>query len=239
VVELGDAAVRKLTLATASAPVVTVEPDWRDRLLASISDPSLALVLMMIGFYGLLFEFMNPGYVAPGVIGGVCLLLAMWGLQMLPINHAALALIVLGVALFVAEAFVPSFGVLGLGGVAALGFGALLLIDRDVPGLAIPLPLVAGVTLMSAAFVVGVAGMAVRARRRPIVTGTARLVGVAGEILEFGDGRGWAEVEGERWQVRAGEALTPGQPVRVASVEGLVLEVRPLGPETGLKGVPP
>jgi len=122
-----------LTLHTAKADVVVLEPGWRDKLLAAISDPSLALVLMMVGVYGLLFEFMNPGFVAPGVIGGVCLLLALWGLQMLPINYAGLALIVLGIAFFVGEAFVPSYGTLGIGGVAAFAFGAVLrrAVDRQ------------------------------------------------------------------------------------------------------------
>ena len=147
VVPLGDARGTVVTLATAQAAVVAVEPDWRGRLLAVISDPSLALMLMMIGVYGLLFEFMNPGFVAPGVIGGVCLLLALWGLQMLPINYAGLALILLGIGFFVAEAFVPSYGVLGLGGIAAFAFGALLLIDSELPGFGIPLSLIGGLAL--------------------------------------------------------------------------------------------
>jgi membrane-bound serine protease (ClpP class) len=110
VVPLGDARAGSAGLATAGAPVVALEPDWRGRLLAAISDPSLALVLLMIGVYGLLFEFMSPGAVAPGVIGGLCLLLALWGLQMLPINLAGLALILLGIVFFAAEAVVPSYG---------------------------------------------------------------------------------------------------------------------------------
>jgi len=217
-----------LTLHTAKAAVVVLEPDWRDKLLAAISDPSLALVLMMVGVYGLLFEFMNPGFVAPGVIGGVCLLLALWGLQMLPINYAGLALIVLGIAFFVGEAFVPSYGTLGLGGVAAFAFGALLLIDSDTPGLAIPWPLIAGVTAVSAAVVIGVAGMAARARRRPVVSGTAAtLVGASGTVIEFAGDHGWADVNGERWRVRAPQPLQPGQRVRVTRVDSLTLDVRP------------
>ncbi len=198
-----------VTLATKHAAVVALEPDWRDRLLAVISDPSLALVLMMIGIYGLIFEFMNPGYVAPGVVGGVCLLLALWGLQMLPINYAGLALILLGVTFFVAEAFVPSYGVLGLGGVAAFVFGALLLIDSDTPGFGIPLPLIGAVALVSAALVAGVVGMAAKARRRPVVSGAPTLLGTLGEVIEFGGGEGWAAVNGERWRVRAREPLHP------------------------------
>lgn len=239
VVKMGDTGGRTVTLATKQAPVVALAPDWRAHLLAVISNPSLALLLMMLGIYGLVFEFLNPGFVAPGVIGGVCLLLALWGLQMLPINYAGLALILLGVALFVAEAFMPSFGVLGIGGVAAFGFGALLLIDADVPGFGIPLPLIGAVTLVSAAFVIGVAGMAVKARRRPVVSGIERIVGMQGEVIEFDGGQGWARVDGERWQVRADEALSPGQQVRVTRIDGLTLEVRTLGLHTTPQGATP
>ena len=218
-----------LTLHTANAKVVALEPDWRDKLLTVISDPSLALVLMMVGVYGLLFEFMNPGYVAPGVIGGVALLLALWGLQMLPINYAGLGLILLGIAFFVAEAFVPSYGVLGIGGVAAFAFGAVLLVDSEAPGFAIPWPLIAAVTALSATFIVGVAGMAARARKRPVVSGAAALLGVGGTVIEFAGGDGWADVSGERWRVRASQTLQPGQRVRVTRVDGLTLEVSPAG----------
>jgi membrane-bound serine protease (ClpP class) len=227
VVPLGDARAGSVTLATARAPVLTLEPDWRGRLLAVISDPSLALVLMMIGVYGLLFEFMNPGFVAPGVIGGVCLLLALWGLQMLPINYAGLGLILLGIAFFVAEVFVPSYGALGLGGIAAFAFGALLLIDGDVPGFGVPRALIAGLAVVSAAVVLGIAGMAAKARRRPVVSGAQRMIGAAGIVLECDGREGWATVDGERWQVRGAAALHPGQQVRVTRVDGLTLEVDP------------
>ncbi|HWK82121.1 MAG TPA: NfeD family protein, partial [Caldimonas sp.] len=169
--------------------------------------------------------FMNPGFVAPGVIGGVCLLLALWGLQMLPINYAGLGLILLGIAFFVAEAFVPSYGALGIGGVAAFAFGALLLIDSDAPGFGIPLSLIGAVALVSAAFIVGVAGMAAKARRRPVVSGVPRMIGAAGEVIEFAAGEGWAAVDGERWKVRAAQPLHPGERVRVTRVDGLTLEV--------------
>ena len=133
-----------------SAAVVTLEPDWRDRLLAVISDPSLALMLLMIGVYGLLFEFMNPGYVAPGVIGGVSCCWRCGGCRCCPSTTPGLALILLGIAFFVAEAFVPSYGVLGIGGIAAFAFGALLLIDSDLPGFGIPWPLIGALALVSA-----------------------------------------------------------------------------------------
>ncbi|HEU5297729.1 MAG TPA: nodulation protein NfeD, partial [Burkholderiaceae bacterium] len=228
-----------LTLATAKAPVVTLESDWRDKLLTVISDPSLALVLMMVGVYGLLFEFMNPGYVAPGVIGGVCLLLAMWGLQMLPINYAGLALILLGIVFFVAEAFVPSYGALGIGGVAAFAFGALLLIDSEIPGFGIPWPVVAAVAVVSGATIVGVAGMAARARRRPVVGSAASLlIGAGGTVIEFTGGEGWAQVNGERWRVRSAQPLQPGERVRVMRVEHLTLDVSPAAEATPLQGAP-
>lgn len=230
VVPLGDAQGRSVTLATAAAPVLMLEPDWRGRVLAVISDPSLALVLMMIGVYGLLFEFMNPGFVAPGVIGGVCLLLALWGLQMLPINYAGLGLILLGIAFFVAEVFVPSYGALGIGGTAAFVFGALLLIDSEAAGFGIPVSLIAGLALVSAAFIVGIVGMAAKARRRPVVSGVPQMIGAAGEVLEWNGRQGWAEVDGERWQVRADIALHPGQRVHVTRVDGLTLEVAPAAP---------
>ena len=224
---VGASGAGSVTLATAQATVMTLEPGWRGRLLAVIGDPSLVLMLMMVGAYGLLFEFMNPGFVAPGVIGGVCLLLALWGLQLLPVNYAGLGLLLLGMAFFVAEAFVPSYGALGIGGVAAFGLGALLLIDSDAPGFGIPLSLIGAVSLASAAFVIGVVGMAAKARRRPVVSGTLRLIGVSGEVIEFSGGEGWATVDGERWKVHAEAPLQPGQCVRVTGVDSLTLNVTP------------
>jgi membrane-bound serine protease (ClpP class) len=192
----------------------------------------------MLGVYGLLFEFMNPGYVLPGVIGGVALLLALWGLQMLPVNYAGVGLILLGIAFFVAEAFVPSYGALGIGGIAAFAFGALLLIDSDVPGFGIPLALIGTVTLVSAAFVIGIAGMAARARRRPVVSGAPHMIGASGEVIECTGEEGWAEVDGERWRVRGAEPLRAGESVRVTRVDGLTLEVSTMAEAPTTQGVP-
>jgi len=164
-------------------------------------------------------------------------LLALWGLQMLPVNYAGLALILLGVAFFVAEAFVPSFGALGIGGVVAFALGALLLIDSDLPGFAIPWPLIGALALVSAAIVIGIASMAAKARRRPVVSGAPRMIGALGEVIEFKSGHGWAEVEGERWQVRAAQQMHTGQRVRVTRVDGLTLEVSPLPESTSTQGV--
>ena len=212
-------------LATRGAHVIAFDEDWRSRLLSVIADPSMALILMLIGIYGLLFEFANPGFVLPGVVGAISLLLALFALQMLPVNYAGLGLILLGVAFLVAEAFLPSFGVLGLGGIAAFAFGALLLIDSDAAGFGVPLALVALLTAVSAVFVFCVAAMAAKARRRPQVSGTAALLGASGELLEFAAGEGWALVQGENWKVRGPVELRAGHAVRVKRVQGLTLEV--------------
>jgi membrane-bound serine protease (ClpP class) len=237
VIAMGGASAGSVKLATASAAVLTLEPDWRGRLLAVISEPSLVLMLMMLGVYGLLFEFMNPGFVVPGVVGGVALLLALWGLQMLPVNYAGVGLILLGIAFFVAEAFVPSYGALGIGGVAAFAFGALLLIDSDVPGFGIPLSLIGAVALVSAGFVVGLAGMAAKARRRPVVSGASHMLGASGEVIECAGQEGWALVEGERWKVRAAQPLHSGERVRVTRVDGLTLEVSKAAEAPATQGV--
>jgi membrane-bound serine protease (ClpP class) len=203
-------AAHTVRLATARAPVSTLAPDARERLLAAISDPSIALLLMLVGIYGLLFEFMSPGALVPGILGGVCLLLALWGLQMLPLNFAGLALLLLGIAFFVGEALVPSHGALGAGGVAAFALGALMLVDSSAPALRVPLAVVGGLSALAAAFVLAVVSMATRARRRPVVSGTQALVGATARVIEAQGGEGWAELAGERWRVR--QATVAGAP---------------------------
>jgi len=212
-------------LNTRGAPVVAFDADWRSRLLSVITEPSLALLLMLVGIYGLLFEFSNPGFVLPGVVGGICLLLALFALQMLPVNYAGLALILLGIGFLVAEAFVPSFGALGIGGIVAFATGAVLLFDSDSPAFGIPPALIVATTVASAAFVLVVAGMAAKARRRPLASGTSALLGATGELLEFSRGEGWAMVRGEHWRVSGADMLQPGARVRVAGLHGLTLEV--------------
>ncbi len=214
-------------LQTRDAPQVAFEEDWRSHLLSVITNPSLALLLMMVGVYGLVFEFSNPGMVAPGVIGAICLVLALFALQMLPVNYAGLALILLGIAFLVAEAFLPSFGVLGLGGIVAFAFGCVMLIDSESPGWGVPLPLVGGLALLTAAFILLVVGMAAKARRRPVVTGPQTLVGAGGELVEYSGGQGWALVQGEHWKVRGPAQLQVGDRVLVSSLRDGVLDVVP------------
>jgi len=214
-------------LATRGLGQQAVLPDWRQRLLSVIANPSFALILMMIGIYGLMFEFSSPGFGVAGVTGAICLLLALFGLQMLPVNYAGLALILLGMALFAAELLTPAFGVLGVGGAVAFIAGGLLLFDREVPGLGLPLPLIFGLAASSAALVLLGGGMALRARRRPVVSGQEEMVGATAQVLAVGEDGAWALVHGERWKVQGPQTLRPGQRVRVVAVNGLTLEVRP------------
>ena len=214
------------TLTTADASVNAVEPDWRTQLLMVITDPSIAVILMMIGIYGLIFEFMNPGFVLPGVAGGICLLIGLYALQLLPINYAGVALILLGLAFIVAEAFVPSFGALGLGGIAALAIGMVILIDPETaPGFDIPLPFIVGFTLMMGTAVFATAYLAVRARRQPVVSGREDMQGADGVILGDFEGEGWARVKGEMWRVKSAVPLKEGERVRVVGIAGLTLTV--------------
>jgi membrane-bound serine protease (ClpP class) len=221
-------------LRAADAPIVDYQPDWRVKLLAVITDPSIALLLLAIGIYGLLFEFMSPGMVLPGVLGGICLLLALYALQLLPVNYAGLALIVLGIAFMVTEAFLPSFGVIGFGGVAAFVIGAVILIDTEMPGFGIPPGLIVAVGVLSALLIGGLAGIALRTRRRTAVTGENELIGRVAEVLDDTSGEGWARIHGETWRVVSRTPLRRGQKVRVLARNGLVLEVAPIGNnETG------
>ena len=216
---------KKANLQTASAPVIEVEVDWRTRFLSVITNPSVAYLLILVGIYALIFEFMNPGLVLPGVTGTIALLLAAYALQMLPVNYAGLALIVLGIGFMVAEAFLPAFGSLGIGGLISFIIGSIILIDTDLPGFEIPYTLIGGVAAASAAFLIFVVGMLLRARRRPVVSGREHMIGASGEALEDFDGEGWARVRGETWRVRSHAPVRRGQRLRVAAIDGLVLTV--------------
>jgi len=223
-------AVGERTLATADTVAERIEPDWKSRFLAVITEPSVALILMMLGVYGLFFEFSNPGFVLPGVVGAICLFIALFALNMLPVNYAGLLLILLGIGFLVAEAFFPSYGSLGVGGIVAFVIGAVMLIDTEVPGFGIPYWLIGAIALISAAFVFLVGGLAVRSHRRPIVTGPEELIGSLGVALEDVQNEGWARVHSEQWRVRSAVPLKRGQNVRITGRDGLVLTVAPLEP---------
>ena len=216
------------TLATANAVVETFEPNWRLRLLGVISNPEVVLILGLIGLYGLMYEGWNPGAIVPGVVGAICLLLAAYGLQVLPVNYAGLALIVVGIGLIVAEAYAPSFGALGIGGIAAFVFGAIIMFDTDVPGYGISYTFVIGIAVVFAALVLWLVGYLLRLRRRGAVSGRGSIIGGVAKALEdfTGDGKVW--LEGEAWHARSAAAITKDQDVVVRAMDGLVLVVEPL-----------
>ena len=212
---------------TAKAPVVEVEVGWRTKVLGVITNPSVAYLLVLVGIYALIFEFMNPGMILPGVTGAICLVIAMYAFNLLPVNYAGLALIGLGIIFMIAEAFLPSFGALGAGGLIAFVIGSIILIDEesDLPAFEIPIALIAGVAVVSAAFFFFVIGMAVRNRKRPVVSGKEAMLGASGEALEDFEREGWARVQSEIWRVRAGRPVHKGQRLRVTGMQGLTLTV--------------
>jgi membrane-bound serine protease (ClpP class) len=220
-------AAAEATLALAGAAVVTVERNWKERLLAAIADPNIALILMMLGVYGLLFEFYTPGFGVAGIVGAICLLLALYALAMLPINATGALLILLGVALMATEAFVPSFGAFGIGGIVAFVAGSLMLIDADVPGLEISLAFVMPLAAVSALLLAGIGAFALRARRRPAVSGIEAMAGGTVEALEDFEHEGWVQAFGERWKARSESPLKRGARARIVAVEGLTLVVQP------------
>lgn len=225
-----DLSGEKVTLSTRSLTLERIEQDWRTRLLAVVADPNIAYILMLIGFYGLILEFTTPGTIVAGVVGAISLLLALFAFQVLPINYAGLALILLGITFMLAEALLPGVGALGIGGIAAFVIGSIMLIDTDMPDYGISIPLIATFTLMSAGFFILVFGMVLKSRKKPVVSGIEQLVHSTGEVLEGFDQEGWVRVHGERWRARTSTPLLPGQRIKVTSMQGLLLEVEPFQP---------
>jgi membrane-bound serine protease (ClpP class) len=219
----------KVRLALAGAQVQTVLPDWRTGVLGVLSNPTVALVLMMLGIYGLFIEVVHPGAAVPGVAGGICLLLGLYALHLLPVNWAGVGLILLGAALMIAEVFLPTFGVVGIGGIVALVVGGMMLINGDAGAAAIPFPFLVGVAAVSAALIFGIGSFAMRARRRPVVSGREGLIGEQGVVTSVDEQGAWARVQGASWRVRGREPLAAGTAVRVEKVDGLTLEVSVAG----------
>jgi membrane-bound serine protease (ClpP class) len=216
---------QSVTLRTAQAQVVERRPDWQEQFLSVITHPNVVYVLLLIGFYGLVFEFLNPGVVFSGVIGAVALVLALYGLNWLPVNWAGLLLIGLGLAFMVAEAYQPSFGLLGLGGVASLATGSVLLLDIQAPGYGIDGSLIVAMTLLSLVLVIGVAWMAAKALRQRQVSGREGLLGETVVALEDFEQSGSVLAQGEHWQAQADSPVSKGQKLNVAGLDGLVLKV--------------
>jgi membrane-bound serine protease (ClpP class) len=221
----------EITLATAGLEVVVELPDWRSELLAIITNPNVAYMLMLLGVYGIFFELANPGAIVPGVIGAIALVLALYAFHVLPVNYAGVALILIGMAFMVGEMFMPSFGALGIGGLAAFIAGSVILLDTELEAFSLSLPLIVGLALASAAFTMMVTGLALRQRRKPVVSGRELLIGSVGEALEPFTGDGAVRVMGERWQAHSRVPVVAGQPVRVTAIDGLQLEIEPLDKE--------
>lgn len=220
--EAGDVVIQSEALT-----VERVEPDWRTELLSVITSPTVAYMLLLAGIYGLIFEGYNPGAILPGVVGAICILLALYAFQVLPVNYAGLALIVLGILLMIGEVFMPSFGALGLGGIVAFVVGSIILMDTDVPGFGIPAALIGSVALLGGSAVMAIIWFAVRARNQPIVSGREDMIGAAAVALDDFAGSGHVRAHGERWNAESAVPVRRGQSLRITDMHGLVLTVEP------------
>lgn len=214
---------RSVTLDTQALTIVRIKPDWRSRLLSVITDPNIAYILMLVGIYGLVIEFSNPGAILPGVIGSICLLLALYAFQVLPINYAGLALVGIGLGFIVSEMFITSGGILGIGGVVAFVIGSIILFDDRY--LAVSLPLIGGVAAIAAGFLLWVIRRLSTIRHKQVVSGLENLIGQVAEVIHDFTGEGRVRVEGESWLAESTVPLTAGQKVRIKEVQHLVLKV--------------
>ena len=214
-------------LATRDLTVVRMKPDWRTQLLAVITNPTVAYGLMVIGIWGLLLEGYNPGAVLPGVVGSICLLIALFAFQILSVNYAGLALVAVGTAMIIAEFFFPTYGSLGIGGVIAFVVGSLILFDTDEPGLGVGRPLIAAIATVGALMVAFIVYMATRAMRHPVATGAQGMIGASAEVVADFSGKGKVRYGGELWNARSDRPLRAGDEARIVKVEGLTLWVEP------------
>ena len=218
---------REVMLATAGLTVTALAPDWRNRILAVLTEPTVAYLLLLVGLYGLVLEGYSPGAILPGVVGAISLLLALYALQVLPVNYAGVALIALGVILMAVEFAMPSFGALGIGGLVALVAGSLILFDVDVPGYGVPGRLIIGIATASGLAFMGLVWLAMRARGRPVTAGVANLTGQLAIALGDFEGRGRVQIRGEVWQAESTAPVHRGEQVRVLAMDGLLLRVAP------------
>ncbi len=217
---------REIALNTSGLETRTIEPDWRVKLLSILTNPNIAFILMLIGVYGLIFEFANPGGIGPGVVGVVCLLLGLYALNVLPLNYAGLGLLLFSIALMVAEAFAPSFGILGIGGLVAFVIASTMLFDRDIPGFGISWPVIFIAATVTGMFMIFILGYALKARRLPVTTGMEGWIGKEGVVLDWARWNGHVRVGGERWKATGDENFAPGERVVIRDHrEGLVLVV--------------
>ncbi len=211
---------------TSQLSLKIVAPDWRSKLLSVLTNPNIAYILMLLGIYGLFFELMNPGSVVPGVIGGICLILALFAFQVLPVNYAGLLLILLGYAFMIAEGFVPSFGILGIGGVISFIIGSIILLDTDLPQYQISKTLILSIGIISIGFFIFIINWAIKSHKMPKITGIEGIIGEIGECVESVPLR--IHVHGENWKAQANQIIEVGQTVQVTAIHGLELTVTPI-----------
>jgi len=219
---------RPQRLATAALETVLVKPDWRTALLAVVTNPNIALIFMLIGVYGLIFEFLSPGAIAPGLIGAISLVVALYGFSLLPISYAGVALVLLGIGLMLAEAHIGAFGAIGVGGIVAFVIGAIMMFPSGTPGLELSPAVIAAAATVSVCLLAMALSMLVRSRKRRIITGREALIGAEGEAVTWQNGEGRIRIAGEIWRARASGPLQPGARVKVMAREGLVLIVEPI-----------
>lgn len=220
---------RSVILDTEALILERIKPDWRSRLLSVITDPNIAYVLMLVGIYGLIIEFSHPGAILPGVIGSICLLLALYAFQVLPINYAGLALVVIGLGFIVSEIFVTSGGILGLGGVVAFVLGSIILFNDEY--LAVSLPLIGGVAAVAAGFLLWIVRRLSTIRHKQVVSGLEYLIGQVAEVIHDFSDKGRVRIEGESWIAKSSTPLLAGQKVRIRDVDHLVLQVDAIDPK--------
>ena len=222
---------RILTLETDALIIERIKPDWRSSLLAIITNPNIAYVLMLVGIYGLILEFSNPGIILPGVVGTICLLMSLYAFQVLPINYAGLALLGIGLAFIIAEMFVSSGGILGVGGVVAFTVGSIMLFDDEY--IAVSIPLIGGTALVAGGFMLWILKKFSTLRHRQVVSGAEYMIGRSGTVIEGFSGRGRVEIDGESWLAESQEPLSAGQAIRVDAIDKLVLKVEPADNTSG------
>ncbi len=217
------------TLDTAGAPVIEMPPKLRTQLLSFISDPNVAFILLTIGIYGLILEFYNPGTMIPGTIGVICLIAALFALNIIPVNATGIILLLVGLAFMASEAFVPSFGILGIGGFIAFLFGATIMFETpDMPGMALDLGVIWGIGVLGAMIMGLVIWLTVKSIRKKVSTGTESMVGQHAKVVEWSKDKGRVHIQGENWQARSSEPfdLTKEDTVLVSAVDGLTLIIR-------------
>jgi membrane-bound serine protease (ClpP class) len=222
-----QAAGQEITLDTRGLAVRNIAPDWRTRVLSILTHPTIAYGLLLIGIYGLLLEGYNPGAVLPGVVGALSLLLGLYGLQLLAVNYAGLALMALGIGLIVTEFFMPAFGSLGVGGLAAFVIGSIMLFDNDASGLQVALPLIVGISVAGGLVILAIGWLAARARRRPLSAGVETMIGALVEAISDCQDKCVVRYGGELWNARTAGPLRSGQQARIVKVVGLTLWVEP------------